>query len=128
MVFRGEALASIAEVSDLLIISKPSNQSQAARLKSVFGSTKTVEPTGAASGTTIIVKDLFQNIPARRKFFKSETSETSVIKNTLKSCCFVPSRCGFLKCFIRIDFYFIGQKKQNLKERAQEVLSLKKFF
>lgn len=125
--FRGEALASIAEVSDLLIISKPSNQSQAARLKSVFGNAKTVEPTGAASGTTVIVKDLFQNVPARRKFLKSEISETSVIKNTLKAIALSRPDVEF-KVFHKDRLLFYWTKKRNLKDRVQEVLSLKDPF
>lgn len=125
--FRGEALASIAEVSDLTLISKPEHQDQAARLKSEFGKKTEVEVTGSETGTTVIVKDLFQKTPARLKFLKSEASETAVIKNTIKAMAlshpFVEFRILHKN---KLLFYWPGVK--NLQKRAEAVLSLKNTF
>ncbi len=125
--FRGEALASIAQVSDLLLISKPSYQKQAAKLHSVFGQKKDVQPTGAVNGTTIIVKNLFQNTPVRKKFLRSSSSEVNQIKNTLKALALAHPKVEF-KVFHKNQLLFYWTKKQTLKERVQDVLPLKKPF
>jgi DNA mismatch repair protein MutL len=70
--FRGEALASIASVSALSIISRAVGSAQAWRLEA---DGTTVEPAALAQGTRIEVADLFFKTPARRKFLKSEATE-----------------------------------------------------
>ena len=125
--FRGEALASIAEVSDLTLVSKPKHQDRAARLKSVFGKKTKVEITGSEVGTTVIIKNLFQNTPARLKFLKSESSETTVIKNTIKAMALSHPSVEFrILHKNRLLFYWPGA--ENLQKRAEEVLSLKDTF
>ena len=125
--FRGEALASIAEVSDLTLVSKPENQKQAGRLQSEFGKKTSVESIGSEKGTTIIVKNLFQNTPARLKFLKSESAETTVIKNTLKAMALPRPHVEFrVLCKNKLLFYWPGSK--NLQKRTEEVLSLEKTF
>ena len=125
--FRGEALASIAEVSDLTLVSKPENQKKAGRLKSEFGKKTSVESIGSEKGTTIIVKNLFQNIPARLKFLKSESAETTVIKNTLKAMALPRPQVEFRVLYKnKLLFYWPGVK--NLQKRAEEVLSLENTF
>jgi len=125
--FRGEALASIAEVSDLTLVSKPERQIQAARLRSEFGKKTSVESVGSEQGTTVIVKNLFQNTPARLKFLKSESSETSVIKNTIKAMALSHPQVEFRVLHKgRLLFYWRGA--DNLQKRAEEVLSLQNTF
>ena len=125
--FRGEALASIAEVSNLTLVSKPANQKQAGRLRSEFGKKTSVESVGSENGTTVIVKDLFQNTPARLKFLKSESAETTAIKNTLKAMALPRSHVEFRVLHKnKLLFYWPGAK--NLQKRAEEVLSLKDTF
>jgi DNA mismatch repair protein MutL len=70
--FRGEALASIASVSNVAISSRHGLQPHAFRLR---GDSNAVEPTALAAGTVIEVADLYYNTPARRKFLKSEATE-----------------------------------------------------
>ena len=125
--FRGEALASIAEVSDLTLISKPSNQNQAGRLKSVFGKKQTEEQVGAMDGTTVIVENLFQNIPARLKFLKSESSETNLIKNTVKALALFKPHVEF-RILYKNKLLFYWPKTDNLKHRVQTILGLKNTF
>ncbi len=74
--FRGEALASIASVSRFTITSRPKEAKTGARLRLEGGRPLgPVEPVGAPVGTTVRVEDLFYNVPARRKFLKSDATE-----------------------------------------------------
>ncbi|OGO88407.1 MAG: hypothetical protein A2Y15_01165 [Clostridiales bacterium GWF2_36_10] len=74
--FRGEALAAISSVSRIEIISKRKNDELGTRLTSDENGIIMVD-TGCPSGTTVIVRDLFYNIPARYKFLKRDSSEAA---------------------------------------------------
>ncbi|GAB4470764.1 MAG: DNA mismatch repair endonuclease MutL [Anaerolineales bacterium] len=73
--FRGEALASIGSISRLTITSRVKAQAVGYRLIVEGGSFPQVQPIGAATGTSVLVEDLFFNVPARRKFLKSDATE-----------------------------------------------------
>ncbi len=74
--FRGEALHTIAAVSRLTITSRPRGDEDAAHALSVEGGTiGDVEPAGAPAGTTVEVRDLFYNTPARREFLGTTQTE-----------------------------------------------------
>jgi DNA mismatch repair protein MutL len=75
--FRGEALPSIGSVARLRIVTRPRGQKSATELLVEGGSTASVREAGAPPGTTVTVSGLFENVPARRKFLKSERTETS---------------------------------------------------
>ncbi len=77
--FRGEALAAIAAVSRMRIYSKQAGEKMGAMLESEGGRNVTVTDTGCREGTTIIVEDLFFNVPARRKFLKKDSTEAIAI-------------------------------------------------
>ena len=77
--FRGEALASIASVARLDLISKTANSSAGARLQVEGGRSGILEPTGVPAGTVVRVEDLFFNVPARLKFLKQDATERQQI-------------------------------------------------
>lgn len=77
--FRGEALASIAAVSKIDLISKTENSIIASHARFEGGKNTLFEPQASNRGTSISVEDLFYNTPARRKFLKSTISETHSI-------------------------------------------------
>lgn len=77
--FRGEALASIAAVSRVKITSKTTQSDYGNTLILEGGEIMSCEECGCPDGTTIIVKDLFFNVPARLKFLKKDISEANVI-------------------------------------------------
>ena len=73
--FRGEALAAIASVSDIRIISKQANDVNGAMLEASGGNILGVTDRPASNGTTVIVENLFANVPARKKFLKKDVTE-----------------------------------------------------
>lgn len=73
--FRGEALAAISSVSNVTIISKTKSAPIATMLTSEGGRVTDISEVGAADGTTVVVEDLFFNVPARRKFLKKDATE-----------------------------------------------------
>lgn len=77
--FRGEALAAISAVSKLRIISKTRNAPLGAELLVDCGEEIALQERGCSDGTTIIVEDLFANVPARRKFLKRDVTETTAV-------------------------------------------------
>ena len=75
MGFRGEALASIAAVAQVELRTCPQDQQVGTRLVIEGTEVKLQEPAACPRGTTIMVKNLFFNVPARRHFLKSNTTE-----------------------------------------------------
>ncbi|MBW1934461.1 MAG: ATP-binding protein, partial [Deltaproteobacteria bacterium] len=84
--FRGEALPSIASVSRMEIVSRAADQLDQLighKLKVAGGALKSIEETGAPAGTSVEVRDLFYNTPARRKFLRAINTETAHIIDTV---------------------------------------------
>ncbi|MDX1416206.1 MAG: DNA mismatch repair endonuclease MutL [Candidatus Promineifilaceae bacterium] len=77
--FRGEALAAIAAVSQLTVVSRTEAEPAGTRLVLDGGQKMTRESVGAPRGTVIAVENLFFNVPARMKFLKSELTEKRLI-------------------------------------------------
>jgi len=73
--FRGEALASIAEVSRMVLRSRPAGNAAGARLEVVGGRIEGPTPCGCQAGTALEIEQLFFNTPVRRKFMKSPQTE-----------------------------------------------------
>ena len=82
--FRGEALAAIAAVSRVEICTREKGADAGARLRLEGGTPGAVEETGAAEGTTISVRDLFFNTPARLKFMRKDSAETAAVAGLMQ--------------------------------------------
>ncbi len=83
MGFRGEALAAIASVSKIDLLTKTAS-GEGVSLRLEAGVVKEKNPAGCPEGTTIVVRDLFYNTPARLKFMKRDTVESSQVAGTLQ--------------------------------------------
>lgn len=77
--FRGEALASIAAVSNVEVLTRTPEEETGTRYCISAGEETLVDDTGCPLGTTIVVRDLFFNTPARMKFLKKDVSEANAV-------------------------------------------------
>lgn len=82
--FRGEALSSIAAVSQVELITKTAEGISGVRYVIEGGKEKTLEEIGAPDGTTFLVRNLFYNTPARRKFLKTSQTEAGYIGDLME--------------------------------------------
>ena len=117
--FRGEALPSIASVSQIEIKSKREDDSMASVLRLEGGIVQNESKTAAQTGTNIAVKNLFYNTPARRNFLKSDAAEIQQIIKVLKK---------FFLCYPDIEFEVISNndnlydlKNEGIEQRAKDV-------
>jgi DNA mismatch repair protein MutL len=81
--FRGEALPSIAAVSRFTLLTRPQEESIGTRIEIEGGVVQDVVEAGAASGTSVTIRDLFFNTPARRKFLKTVATEGAQIHSII---------------------------------------------
>ena len=82
--FRGEALPSIGSVARLRIASRLEGAAQGAEISCEGGALGAVRPAAQPSGTTVEVRDLFYNVPARRKFVRSDATELNHIAGVVE--------------------------------------------
>lgn len=81
--FRGEALPSIASVSNFTLLTRPQSEEFATSVHIDGGENTEVTASGGSTGTTVIVENLFFNVPARRKFLKTVSTEGRYISELL---------------------------------------------
>ena len=93
--FRGEALPSIASVSRLTVRTRRAADAQGVELTVDGGHVMPVAPAAHPPGTTIEVRDLFHNVPARRRFLRSETTETGQVSRLLERLALARFDVGF---------------------------------
>ena len=93
--FRGEALAAIASVSDMRIISKPHDAPVGAMLTANAGNVIGVSERACTDGTTVIVENLFANVPARRKFLKKDITESMAVSAMVEKIALSKPNIGF---------------------------------
>ncbi len=119
--FRGEAVPSIASVSWMEIKTKPRGELEGTRIVVEGGLTKEIEATGIPAGTSITVKRLFFNTPARLKFLKTTATETRHITEALV-------RLGLSRPDVRLLLRKDGKVRldlapvDDLKDRILEIL------
>ncbi len=124
--FRGEAIASISSVSRLDFISRRRGEKKAYRIRSEFGVLSEVTETSAGEGTQVVVESLFENIPARLKFLKSDSAEISQIKNVVKAMALQYPALQW-KLNVKNQLVYFWPASSTL-ERCEKVLESKKLF
>jgi DNA mismatch repair protein MutL len=118
--FRGEALASIASVARVELITSTEGAAAATRVGIDGGRMRDVKDAAHPRGTTITVRDLFFNVPARRKFLRSEATETFHLTNLVTH---------YALAHPEIAFAFVNNGREvvravpakNLRERAYQI-------
>ena len=93
--FRGEALASIAAVSRLLLASRKAGEKHAWQMRAEGGHLSQPEPAALAAGATVEVHDLYFNTPARRKFLKTEATEFAHCEEAFRRIALSRADIGF---------------------------------
>ncbi len=96
--FRGEALAAISSVAKLRILTKSDQEEAGTLFECNFGETVLLEDAGCPKGTTITVENIFENVPARRKFLKKDSTEALSVGATCEK--FALSRPDIALTFI----------------------------
>mgnify|MGYP005836030823 CR=1 FL=1 len=99
--FRGEALASIAAVSRLTLVSRPAESEMGAKITVEGGQVGPIEMLGTPLGTVVRVENLFYNVPARMKFLKSDLTERRLIEELV-------SRYALAYPHVRIHLFING--------------------
>jgi DNA mismatch repair protein MutL len=95
MGFRGEALPSMASVSHLMLRTRPRDADSGTEIRVDGGIVASVTETGMASGTIVEVSDLFYNLPARRKFLKSDVAEATQVSRMVTLLALANPEVGF---------------------------------
>lgn len=93
--FRGEALSSISAVSQTEMITKTGRELTGVRLSMEGGIETDFEEVGAPEGTTIIIRNLFFNVPARRKFLKQPATEGGYVADLMEHLALANPRISF---------------------------------
>ena len=93
--FRGEAIPSIASVSRFSILTRPAEALSGTEVVVTGGALEHVGPAGHPAGTTVAVRDLFFNVPARRKFLRAAATELARIRQTLTAIAFAHPGIAF---------------------------------
>jgi DNA mismatch repair protein MutL len=122
--FRGEALASGSAVSQLTLTSRTREAEQGAYIKSEFGKLSATFDVNFDFGTEIKIEQLFENVPARLKFLKSEAAENQAVKQVIKAFALSHPSIEF-KYFESDKLVLFYPKNANWIERCQNVLESK---
>ena len=121
--FRGEALASIAAIAHVELKTKQQNQELGTCIKIEGSKVLSQDFVNTAEGTSIAVKNLFYNIPARRNFLKSDTVETRHIIDEFQRVALVHPNISFLLHHNNNEVYHL--KTSNLRKRIVAVFGNK---
>ncbi len=121
--FRGEALASIAAIAHVELKTKQENEELGSQIKIEGSKIVSQETVSTAKGTSIAVKNLFYNIPARRNFLKSDTIETRHIVDEFQRVALAHPDISFLLHHNNNEVYHL--KKSNLRKRIVAIFGAK---
>ncbi len=120
--YRGEALPSIASVSEVIVKSKY-DQETGNTIKFSFGKKVFAKPSDIENGTYIEVRNIFHNVPARKKFLKSESYEYKKILSLFKNFALSNPNIGFR--LINNDKKIYDFKSSSLKDRIHSIFGSK---
>ncbi|MDR1761103.1 MAG: DNA mismatch repair endonuclease MutL [Bacteroidales bacterium] len=123
MGFRGEALASIAAVAHVEVKTRRPEDDCGTRLVIKASEVELQEPVSCAVGTSFVVKNLFYNIPARRKFLKSNQTEQKMIFNEIYQIAL--AHCGVAFTIYVDEHLFAKYPASNLKQRISALFGRK---
>jgi DNA mismatch repair protein MutL len=118
--FRGEALASIAAVSTVTLITKEEHDEHGVKLVRSHGAPLHEEVVACTTGTDITIQDLFDNIPARKKFLKSDETEWRAILPVIQAFCMAYKNVHF-KIFHDDKQVFNCHATDSLRQRAAQL-------
>lgn len=93
--FRGEALASIAAMCRVELTTKTAGETEGTLCRAEGGEVLSAEPVGCPTGTTIVVRDVFYNTPARMKFLKKDTGEGNAVALAVDKCALSHPKVAF---------------------------------
>src|SRR5215212_3582528 len=93
--FRGEALPSIASVSHFMLRARARGEQSGTEIRVHGGAVASIVEVGAPEGTTIEVNDVFYNLPARRKFLKSDGGESAQVSRVVTQLALAHHEVGF---------------------------------
>ncbi len=119
--FRGEALAAIASVSKLRIMTRTRDDDMGTIMECVSGEPVSVTRGGAQVGTTVIIEELFANVPARRKFLKRDVSEGMACNAVVEKVALSHPEISF-KLITDGTMKYVTQGNGNLIETIYAVL------
>jgi len=122
--FRGEALAAISSVCDFSLVSKRKDY-DCLELKSNFGENPVVKPAAGTEGTVVTVKNLFGNLPARRKFLKSPNAEQREIVKFIRHFMLINYNLS-LRLIVDEKEYFFFPKNDSMRDRALKIFKEEK--
>ncbi len=117
--FRGEALASIAAIAQVVLRTRQHDEEIGTEIAINGSEVEYQKPMSGASGSNFIVKNLFYNVPARRKFLKSNTTELKHIINEFQHIVLAHPEIAFNLIHNESDIYRLP--KTNLKQRIIHV-------
>ena len=118
--FRGEALASIASVARVELVTRTEDESAATRVVIEGGRMRDVKDAAHPRGTTIVVRDLFFNTPARRKFLRSEATESFHLTNLVTHYALAHPEISFTLTNNGRETIRVAPAK-DLRERAYQI-------
>jgi DNA mismatch repair protein MutL len=117
--FRGEALPSIASVSRLTVRTRRAEDAQGLELAVDGGFAQPLAPAAHPAGTTIEVRDLFHNVPARRRFLRSEATETGQVARLLERLALARFDVGFSYTSNGREQWRFGAAPDESQQRAR---------
>ena len=112
--FRGEALASIAAVSRMSLVSRTQDSPAGQEVRLEWGRTVKSGAQGCPTGTSVSVEGLFENLPARRKFLKSPSAETGRISDLVSR---------YALAFPEVQFRLLVDSRNSLTSPGNDVLA-----